>query len=167
MMMSSSDTFIPVVRTAELAVEELDGEVLVYDLERHKAHCLNGTSASIWHAIDGVRSVREIGRGLVDTPEGVDGEAIVWHALAQLDQRDLLLTPLPDDAPTASGLASSRRDLLKKAALVGALSLAIPVVRTIVAPDAAQAATCREPGMACASSAQCCSGLCLGSNVCA
>jgi len=166
-MTRSAEIFIPVVRTADLGVEELDGEVLVYDLERHKAHCLNGASASIWHAVDGERSVRAIAQQLPDTPEAVDAEAIVWHALAQLDERHLLLTPLPDDAPTAGGLASSRRDLLKKAALVGALGLAIPVVRTIVAPDAAQAATCKEPGMACASSAQCCSGLCLGSNVCA
>lgn len=166
-MTLSAEDFIPVVRTADLAVEELDGEVLVYDLNRHKAHCLNGASATIWHAVDGKRSVAAIARQLADVPDGMDADAIVWHALAQLGERQLLLTPLPEGAPNAGGLASSRRDLLKKAALVGAMGLAIPVVRTIVAPDAAQAATCREPGQACASSAQCCSGLCLGNNVCA
>lgn len=159
--------FVPKARTGGVVVERVDGEVLVYDLERHKAHCLNGISAAVWDAADGTRSVATIASILDDVPDGIDPIDLVVHALAQLDERKLLATALPDGALEAGSLSASRRELFKKAALVGAAALAIPVVRSIVAPDVAQAATCFFPGAACASSAQCCSGLCLGNGTCA
>jgi len=36
-------------------VKQADGEVLIYDLERNKAHCLNNTAARVWQYCDGER----------------------------------------------------------------------------------------------------------------
>lgn len=166
MSMPSHD-FVPVRRLEDVVIEALDDEVLVYDLQRNKAHCLNGTSAQVWNAIDGDRSVASMAAELGDSFPDQDADAIVWHALVQLSERRLLVGDLPEGAPARGDLASSRRELFRKAAMVGAAVVAVPVIRSIVAPDAAQAATCLNPGAGCASSAQCCSGLCLPSFICA
>jgi len=40
----------PRKRRDGLVVQELPEETLVYDLERHKAHCLEAASAAVWEA---------------------------------------------------------------------------------------------------------------------
>ena len=39
----------PSKRTGRLIVREIPGEVLVYDLVRDKALCLNQTAAAVWN----------------------------------------------------------------------------------------------------------------------
>jgi hypothetical protein len=46
--MKTTRALMPRARRDELVVEELDDETLVYDLERHKARCLNHTAALVW-----------------------------------------------------------------------------------------------------------------------
>jgi hypothetical protein len=43
--------------------------------------------------------------------------------------------------------------------------VAVPLITSIVAPTAAEAASCFGSGHSCASSSQCCSGIC-NSNAC-
>ena len=50
----------PHARKEGLVVKELPDELLVYDLERHRAHCLNPTAALVWKHSDGQTSVEEI-----------------------------------------------------------------------------------------------------------
>ena len=45
--METTRALMPRVRQDELIVEDLQDETLVYDLERHKASCLNGTAALV------------------------------------------------------------------------------------------------------------------------
>ena len=42
-----------------LIVREVDGETLVYDRRRHKAHCLNRAAALVWRQCDGTTSVAD------------------------------------------------------------------------------------------------------------
>ena len=42
------DQYLPAAREARLLVRELAEEVLVYDEEGHRAHCLNRTAALVW-----------------------------------------------------------------------------------------------------------------------
>ena len=44
------------------SLQEMPDEVLVFDLETNKAHCLNQTAAFVWKACDGVNSVAEIAK---------------------------------------------------------------------------------------------------------
>lgn len=124
----------PQARASGLVIEELDDELLVYDLERHKAHCLNSTAALVWRHCDGKTGASEIANRLRKEAQIPIDDEVVWVALRRLGKANLLserVTP-----PKAFEAGSSRRDLLKKLALAGGLS-----VITIVSPTAAQAAT--------------------------
>ena len=131
----------PRARTEELVVEELGDELLIYDLRTDAAHSLDGDAAAVWRACDGQASPA----GVADAT-GLEAAA-VDHALLELAERDLLDPPLDH----------SRREALKIGATAGAVGVAIPIIRSIVAPTAAQAQSgCLPDGSACAIDAQCC-----------
>lgn len=129
---------VPQARRDGLLVRDLDEEVLVYDTERHKAHCLNPMAAAVWRHCDGQTTVAEIVRRVqkeLSTP--VDG-AVVWSAIAQLGKAQLLTGEArrrDDDA----GL--TRRELMR---ILGVTAASIPLVTTIPVPAAAQGASCLE-----------------------
>jgi hypothetical protein len=124
----------PKAREEGLVIEELEDELLVYDLDRHKAHCLNSTAAAVWRGCDGKTSVSKIATRLQKEMETPVDDEVVWVALRRLGKANLLQGRM---TPT-EGLAfrSSRRDLMKKLALAGGLSII-----TILTPTAAEAAT--------------------------
>jgi hypothetical protein len=140
----------PRSRTAGLIVEELDGEVLVYDTATDRAHCLNRTAALVWRWSDGATSVRDLSRRLQrELPIEAGAAGVVEEALRVLEKAHLLERPL--DAPAHS--ARSRRQALRTLARGAAL---LPVVSSIVAPRAAEAATCVPIDGPCTAPGQCC-----------
>jgi hypothetical protein len=151
--MKNSNKGIPLARNKGLVVQKLAEEVVVYDTDSQKAHCLNPSAALIWEHCDGKRTVRELSHLLEGDQRGK--EEMVWIALDQLEKSDLLQQPIK--RPNA--LAGMNRRQMLKAAGIAAM-IAVPVVSTIVAPKAAQAVTCLATGQGCTISAQCCSGLC-------
>ena len=151
---------LPKARRKQLVVQELADEVLVYDLERDKAHCLNQTAALIWKQCDGESNAAQIaGRVGSELRAPVD-ERMVWFALEQLG-RDKLLEESIVAPATLAGM--TRRQMVRTLGL--AAVVAVPLITSIVAPTAAQAATCLANGEACSTSTQCCSGLCSGTCV--
>ncbi|MCG3139851.1 MAG: hypothetical protein HDKAJFGB_00771 [Anaerolineae bacterium] len=135
-------TFYPAPRRAQLVVERLKNEILIYDLERDQANCLNETAALVWQAADGKTSVAEIANQLSQQLGTTIDERMVWYALAQLDKKHLLqnAAPLP---PPAKRL--TRRDFLVKAGIVGG-AVVIPAVIALTAPSAAMAGlSCGQP----------------------
>lgn len=145
----------PVARSKSIVVKELSGEVLIYDLERDKVHCLNETAALVWKYSDGENDTATIARLLERDLHSSVTENVVWYALSQLSKDRLLEEQV---TPPALLGGMNRRDVIR--ALGVAAVVAVPVVTSIVAPTPAQAATCRPSGQACGSSSQCCSGLC-------
>lgn len=145
----------PKARRAGLVVRELPDEVLVYDMENHKAHCLNKAAALVWALCNGKRSVREIAEQL--EAKGPFTEDVVRLALDQLGRFSLLEERfgLPLGAPQMS-----RRELGRKLGLTSVAAL--PFVLSILAPTAAAAATCGPVGSPCATNERCCSGICVG-----
>jgi hypothetical protein len=154
----SREELMPRSRVEQLVVQEMSDETLVYDLDRHKAHCLNRAAATVWRHCDGRTSVREMAeilhRESSDLPAS---ESVVWVALDQLGKARLLDAPV---VPPAALANAGRRAALKRIGLVGGAAALLPVITSIVAPTPAAAATCRPSNAACTSSAQCCSGLC-------
>ena len=147
----------PLARKEGLVIQELPDEVLVYDLDRDKAHCLNETAAMVWRRCDGQATTTAITKALENELHKPVDEKLVWLALDQLGRNNLLEhTPAPP--PIMSGL--NRREMVR--ALGIAAAVAIPVVTSIVAPTPAQAATCLPSGASCTGNAQCCSGNCAG-----
>ncbi|MFN0124890.1 MAG: PqqD family protein [Blastocatellia bacterium] len=144
----------PRARRQGLVVREIADEILVYDLERHEACCLNRTAALVWNACDGRKSIGDLGRLLAAETGTPAPEEIVWLALRQLEQKHLLAETITGHG---HGSGVSRRALLRRAGL--AATIALPVIASMVAPTAAQAASCLEDGAMCTDSAECCVGL--------
>jgi hypothetical protein len=150
-MNRESERLTPLARQEGLVIQKLDNEVLIYDMERHRAHCLNLTAAAIWEQCDGQTSVPEMVERLQAAIDLTVDEAFVMYGLRQLSSRHLLQQRIAREA------ALSRREALGR---VGAAALiGLPVVASILAPTAAEAVTCAGPGQSCVS-IPCCSGAC-------
>ncbi len=142
---------IPQARTANLVVKPVAGEVLVYDLERHRAHNLTATAAAVWRHCDGRRTVPEIARAVAEDTGTSGDEQLVATALAQLARARLLEAP-------GAWAGVSRREALRAGLATAA---AVPLVTTIVAPRAAQAQS-----LTCTVDATLCTGSCGAGNSC-
>lgn len=142
---------LPLARTDQLVVQELPDEVLIYDLVRHKAHCLNKASAAVWKRCDGRTTVAEMTRRLGRELAAPVDDDVVWLALAQLRRFHLL------EEGSVSGRKVSRRDLVRKYLPA---ALAVPLILSVPAPTPAQSASkCAGPCEPCSGFADCCPGL--------
>ncbi|MGA9773211.1 MAG: PqqD family protein [Blastocatellia bacterium] len=122
-------------RQKDLVVQELPDELMVYDLKRHKAHCLNTTAAIVWNHCNGQTTVAEMAALLEQEIGSPVDEEVVLYALDKLEKANLLEDEL--NLPALSGL--SRRRMMKRLG-VGAMA-AIPTVMSLVAPVAAHSVT--------------------------
>jgi hypothetical protein len=151
---------IPLARKESLVIKELPDETLVYDMKLDKAHCLNSTAALVWKNCDGKRTVsqlRELLEGDAGSPVPVE---MVWLALDQLENFQLL-----DDAPLKhfhlAGM--SRRSLVKR---IGFAVVALPVIFSIMAPPARAQGSLLPPGTCCQNPNECQSSFCTQSPAC-
>ncbi len=147
---------LPKARQNQLIVKELPDELLVYDLARDQAHCLNYTAGLVWRNCDGRSSVNEIAVSLGEATETAADDRIVWLALAQLEKFHLL-----EIAPAKPTFVAdiNRRQLVRT---LGVAAVAIPMIVSLAAPPATAAASCNGNGQTCNSNPQCCSGRCCG-----
>lgn len=140
----------PVARTAGLVVKAVGDEVLIYDLERHRAHSLNRVAAAVWRACDGTRAEGDITARVRDSEALPVTRELVRYGLSELERARLV-----SGSGRERGL--TRRDLIRR---LGTAAVAVPLVTSIVAPTAAQAQSCFPSGGGpCFDSDQCCSGL--------
>ncbi|MGH9932564.1 MAG: PqqD family protein [Pyrinomonadaceae bacterium] len=158
---------MPQARRSGLIIQEVDSEILIYDQDTNKAHCLNQTAAKVWKYCDGETSLADACSALSHDLETPVDEKLVWYAVDQFSKDNLLEKEIELPAFIIAGM--NRRQMVRTLGL--AAVIALPLVTSIVAPTPVQAATCRPPGQACTTAAQCCSGLCNpmppGSGVCA
>lgn len=127
----------PKSRKDDLVIQELDGEVMVYDLKENKALCLNQTSALIWQLCDGNQTPKEISIKLSQKLKSKANEELVWLALSQLKKEKLIEN---GNELTNPFVGMNRREILKKVGL--ATMIALPVVASIVTPSSIMAASC-------------------------
>lgn len=149
--MVATEAPLPRKREKDLIVQEVAGETLVYDLKRHKAHCLNHTAALVWRHCDGATSESALAELLAREAGAPPDPDLVRLALSRLSSARLL-----DQVPSGED-AVSRRELVQRLKLVGVLSALVPAVTSIVAPTAAQAGSCVPCQGKCNTSADCCS----------
>ena len=132
----------PCARKAGLVIQDMPDEVLVYDLDTNKAHCLNKSAAFVWRSCDGKTSISDIARLFeIQTGDKVSDD-FVWLALDQLNENSLL-----ESEVKASFAGRSRREVIKKIGLASVVAL--PIVASLVAPKSAMAAVscaCVTPG---------------------
>jgi hypothetical protein len=163
---------MPVARKEGLEVQVLADEVLVYDLDRHRAHCLNKIAALVWRHCDGKTSRSETARTLEKKLPGPADEELVDFTLAELRKNHLLEGPSSLDERVYS-----RREFAKKLKKLGlAATVMMPVVSSLVSPTPAYALSCVpnngcagqpdctpcvNPGGSCTGTWLCCNGNCV------
>lgn len=155
---------MPLARQEQLVVQEVADETIIYDEQRDHVHRLNRTAALVWRYCDGSHTVaalaQAVSRELASAP-GVSApvtEDVVWLALDRLDKEKLLQGTLA----RPEGLTQiTRRDVLRRAALIGGLAVLIPVVQSVVAPTPAMAMSigCAKRGEVFSATRPCCPGL--------
>lgn len=134
-------SLFPAARRDKLVDESLKNEILIYDLERDQASCLNETAALVWQYADGKTSVSEIADKMSQNLGMLVDVRVVWYALDQLGKKHLLQERV---AIPLQYSQMTRRDFLVKAGIVG-VAVAIPVVMAMTAPTAAASGTCGGP----------------------
>lgn len=160
----ASREFLPLARRKRIVIKEVDNEVLVYDLERDEAHCLNPLAAALWRLCDGKTPASSLAISLEKETGTRLNKALIWLSLQDLRRCHLLEEDLvwPPQMRAANHMRMSRREAVRRIGL-GAV-IALPLVISITAPTAVQAASCGSRCHPCNSGSDCCSGVCLANN---
>ena len=151
-----SERILPKAKGDSIVTQQLEDELLVYDLGNDRAHSLNRLAASVWHQCDGSSTRADIFEA-IKPDVGVDvSKDHVDLALLELANAGLL------DAFTSEDTGLNRRKLIKRVGIAAAASL--PVVASLAMPSSALAAgSAAAPGSPCSSPIDCQSGACFGS----
>jgi hypothetical protein len=130
--MSEHSPAWPKARVDDLVTEAVGDELVVYDGLTKEAHCLTPVAAAVFGAADGhttIDAIAAIAAARLGEPVGTDS---VEQAIAELEDRDLIVTPGDD----LGGL--SRRSMLRKTAVAGGAvlvaSIATPELAAAVSP---------------------------------
>lgn len=153
----------PKTRNESIVIQEMEKEILIYDLKVNKACCLNETSAIIYQLCNGKRNVSEIAQKLSEQSQQPVTEDLVWLALDSF-KKDNLLEKSEQFEINFNGL--SRRQVIKKVGLASLVML--PVISSVVAPVSAATGSLAPLRASCSSPSQCQSGNCtnLGRSIC-
>lgn len=133
----SDPTTHPRARDDEAIVaQEVLDEFVVYDLYRHRVHALNPTAATVWHWCDGHTPLTAMtDRLMTRLALGREqAEHVLYLALDRLEKAKLL-------EARATRPRAYRRVRRRQVLGLVAASL-LPVVASLVAPSAADAASC-------------------------
>ena len=137
-MKAQSLATLPLARTKGIITKEIDGELLIYDCARDKAHCLNSSAAAIWKLCDGSTGIPEMAESLSAAGLPVH-EAVIHSALRQLRAKALLA----ESSYVPIGAADTSRRLLARN--LGIAVVLLPLITSIGAPTASAAVSCGGP----------------------
>lgn len=126
----------PIGLRNNILVQELEKELLLYDLSRDKVFCLNETSSLIWNLCDGENSIEDIRQKISLRLRTNISEEIIWLALDKL-KTEQLLSNHGEIVIDFNNL--SRREVIKRAGL--STMVALPLVLSIISPSAVNAAS--------------------------
>jgi hypothetical protein len=135
--------FVPRPRRQGVISQELDGELLLYVEENHRASSLNSSASRIWALCDGQRAAGAI------AVEAELGSEAVLEALTQFADAGLL-----ENASAVPRVNLSRRRMLGRVGIAG------PAILMVMAPLAKAAASCFHADHPCVVNGDCCSNDC-------
>ena len=132
----------PRARQSDLFSEEIHGDRVIYDNRNNKVHHLNPTMSWVWSHCDGSRTIDELIAALHSDTGCDDARGLIGSGLKQLAEANLLepgsvdLTTLEDERSTVS----------RRAAVVAGISMAVPIMTSILAPTPAAAKSHPDKG---------------------
>lgn len=124
----------PLARKDNLVLQEMPEELLVYDLDTNKAHCLNQSAAFVWKSCNGDNNITDITKLFTQKENKQVDENIIWLAIDQLNEKGLFQNEV-----FISNGGETRRSVIKKIGM--AAVIALPVVASLTAPTSVLAAT--------------------------
>lgn len=125
-------SFFPRRRERGLATEDFHSELIVYDLDRHHAHCLNAIAIGVWRLCDGSHSVDQIAGDVAPEQGSRPDVEVVWRALEEFEKAGLLESPLPERQ-----MDPSRREAVVALGWMAGL----PLVLSVAVPESAAGQT--------------------------
>ena len=146
----------PRARTSRLVTRDLGDELLVYDLERHKAYCLNQVAMQVFRHCDGETTIPDMALR-IGTALGMPvDEQAVRLGLVRLERAHLL------DGAVAHILHTSRREMLRTLGRAAAVVVPLDTAITVPTSAQAQATGCIPFGSVCQGPPldRCCAGSC-------
>lgn len=132
--MNLNTSLKPQAKLANLVVQDLSNEILIYNLENNKAFSLNETTTLVWQNCDGTKDVRQIAQILETNLGQTVPDELVFLALDRLKKEDLVAFDESDVSPL-QGI--NRREVVKRVGL--ATMVALPIISSVVAPTASHA----------------------------
>lgn len=161
-MKTDMPRFLPEARREGIIIRDFEGEVLVYDVERDKAHCLNSLAGQIWRHCDGRTTVSEIAASLSHQNGCKIDDNVALLGLEELRRSHLLVEPA-SSTPGFRLPSMSRREAVRRIGIGAAVAL--PLVASMTVPTAVEAAaSCKASCNPC-TTGECCSGVCGNSAV--
>ena len=126
----------PRVRQSSLFSEDMHGERVIYDNGNKKVHPLNPTMTWIWDHCDGSRTIDELIATLHSDTGCDDARGLITSGLKQLAEANLLEPGSVDRTALDEG---ERSTVSRRAAVVAGISIAVPIMTSILAPTPAAA----------------------------
>lgn len=143
-------SILPKARKANLVVQTLEKELLIYDLDENKAYCLNETARLIYDQCDGKTTMAQAAKRVGKKLKSPVDDQIFQMALYQLKTNNLL----DADASVENIQKVSRRRLVQTGL---ALGVALPAIGALVVPaGSVLVGTCRGPQQSCTGTQDCC-----------
>jgi hypothetical protein len=137
--MQAPQTELPLAASANILIQEIGAETLVYKLDTHQYFHLNKISTLVWQNCDGRKPIDQIAADVGKTLNQAVSEDLVWLTLESLENQALITGRLTTPAKF-NGL--SRRQVIKEIGLAAG-AVALPLVVSMVAPRALNA---QSPG---------------------
>ena len=128
--------FKPLARKADIVVQDLRDEILIYDLVTNKALALNKTSSIVWQYCDGTKTIKELADLLSIKFKTIITNDFVWMSIEQLKKENLIEIGSLQYTPF-EGL--SRREMVRKVGLTSLIAL--PIISSLIVPTAVNAAS--------------------------
>jgi hypothetical protein len=125
---------LPRARNQNIVIQELEAEILIYDLEINRAFCLNPTAAIVWKHCLGKSTFAGVIDDFNENFNQKITEDFVWLTLDHLKQNNLL-ERAEEFEINFGGL--SRREVIRKVGL-GSM-VALPLISSIIAPQSINA----------------------------
>lgn len=128
------------IHGAQITVQQMGEETLLYDARTHQAWCLNRSSACVWGLCDGGNTVAEIAAAATRELGAPFGEELVLVTLAELREKGLL-----EAAEDALPQGVSRREMIARVGLTAAALLPVIAALTTL-PASAQTVSAGSGG---------------------
>jgi len=130
----------PRVRHNDLLSEELEGQHVIYDAANQTVHGLNSTLSWVWSRCDGSRTVDDLITGMQGETGLDDTRSLVTSGLKQLAEANLL----EPESVDLNALRTEASIVSRRAAVAAGVSIAVPVMSSMLAPTPAAAKSTAE-----------------------